>query len=466
MAREVLDRQTYPDLRQYPGGPPERPYNAAGWSLPLQMDVRVVAVRALWTAAVRSRMKLLGAAPEPKINPHPSRTGPRERCSAVRQRARAGFDTAPSAAAILPPAGRIRGAGSILVLDPAQNNTFKALNLAWQEGATVQASAGSSGAPIRYTVQGLSESAQDRLVQSLALQAERAVSVPGRAVHRPRIGVYEPWTGSMDAGWTRWVLEQYGFAFSVIRPEDFKSPLAEKIDVLVLADDARMPVAGVPAGRGAAPVPSEYSYRLTADDLSRFEEFVRGGGTIVCAGNASTFAIQHLKVPITNVVAGLRPEEFYLKGSIVQVITDPDHPVMAGMPERAAVFADSSPGVRAPRWIQGHGAREVCRIRIAAAVRVSDRRTASARQSGRDRCPDRQRACSAPGLPPAVARPVVRHVPRPVQCPVVRRPAAAGSPRQPARRTAAEQPRALTPGCSRERTGSMVIVLRHMSVLW
>jgi len=64
MAREVLDVQTYPDLRQYPGGPPERPYDAAGWSLPLQMGVRVITAASPLPDDVRRKMKTIGALPE------------------------------------------------------------------------------------------------------------------------------------------------------------------------------------------------------------------------------------------------------------------------------------------------------------------------------------------------------------------------------------------------------------------
>jgi glutamine amidotransferase-like uncharacterized protein len=42
-------------------------------------------------------------------------------------------------------------------------------------------------------------------------------------------------------------------------------------------------------------------------------------------------------------VEGLKAEEFFLRGSIVEVIVDATHPVMAGMPEKAAVFVDGSP---------------------------------------------------------------------------------------------------------------------------
>ena len=312
------------------------------------MGVRVVAAASPLSGDARAKMTLVGPLPEPKVRPTAYEAALQTDAAAFDSLPGVGFNTDPASLAIVPMPGRITGSGSVLVVDPAQNNAFKAINRAWKQGATAQAGAGASGAPIRYTLRGLSNSAQDELVQSLSLQAERAESAPGRAVRQPRIGVYQPWTGSMDEGWTRWVLEQYGFTFIAVHPEDFQSPLAQKIDVLIMADDARVPMAGAPAGRGGRGGPPvavrpEYAYQLTAADLQRFEQFVRGGGTVVCLSNASTFAIQQLKLPVKNVVAGLRPEDFFLRGSIVEVTTDPTHPVMAGMPDRAAVFVDGSP---------------------------------------------------------------------------------------------------------------------------
>src|SRR5262249_21320518 len=350
MARGGLDIQRYPHLRQDPRRPPQRPYDAAGWSLPLQMGVRVVAATRDLGDDVRSRLKPISAMPDPKAKPSAYEAAPKNDAATFDSVPGAGFNTDPSAGAIAPPEGTITGSGGVLMLDPAQNNTFKAINRAWEQGATVQASAGASGAPIRYSVRGLSDSAQDDLVRSLALQAERTVSAPGRAIRRPRLGLFQPWTGAMDEGWTRWVLEQYGFSFLLVHPEDFAAPLGEKIDVLIIADDARVPVAGAqPGGRGGGrggegrQVRAEYGYQLTAADLQRFEQFVRGGGTLVCVSNASTFAIQQFRLPVRNVVAGLRSEEFFLRGSIVEGATDPSHPVMPGMPAKAAVFVDSSP---------------------------------------------------------------------------------------------------------------------------
>jgi len=365
MARMVLDVQKYPDLRQYPGGPPLRPYDAAGWTLPLQMGIQWTAAATPLTDDMRARMKLLGPMPDARIQPVPYNMQAAVDPAPFDSVPGIGFDSDPAAAAIIPPAGKVSGSGPLLAVDPAQNNAFRALNHAWQQGAEVQYAAGAPGTGARYLIQGLAESAQSELIRSLALIAERTAAT-GTPIKKPRIGLFQPWSGSMDEGWTRWILEQYGFALVSLHPEDFHSPLRDKVNVIILTDDARLPLAGTGSrgeggGRGvAAPagtrgdaggrmggaaraVRPEYAYALTQDDLAAFEKFLRDGGTLVCFNSAWRFAGQQFKLPVKNVVEGLPPEQFYLRGSIVEVITDPTHPVMAGMPEKAAVFVDGSP---------------------------------------------------------------------------------------------------------------------------
>src|SRR5262249_10871861 len=145
-------------------------------------------------------------------------------------------------------------------------------------------------------------------------------------------------------------LEQYGFPVINLHPEDFHAPLKDKVDVVVLTDDARMALEGDEAGRGgrgaggaARATRPEYAYAMTSADLRAFEQFVRGGGTVVCLNSAADFAIQQFRLAVRNVGAGLRPEEFFSRGSIFEVTTDPRHQVMAGMPEEASVFFDTGP---------------------------------------------------------------------------------------------------------------------------
>ncbi|MFV2007227.1 MAG: M14 metallopeptidase family protein, partial [Longimicrobiales bacterium] len=125
--RQLFDVQDYPDLREFPDGPPDQPYDVAGWTLPYQMGVRVIEAAAPLESGVRGMMELVQGTVVPWDQPGDA--------AAFDTPPGVGFNTNAVAAGIVPPAGRITGRGSALVLDPAQNNSFKALNRAWNEGA-------------------------------------------------------------------------------------------------------------------------------------------------------------------------------------------------------------------------------------------------------------------------------------------------------------------------------------------
>lgn len=334
LAREVLDPQVYPDLREFDGGPPEQPYDAAGWTLPMTMGVRVVTATKPLAAADRAKMKVLAPDAPLVIKPTPY--------NAVKSDAMvfdsvpgAGFETNPMAAAILPPASAItprRGGSSeplALSINPAETNAFRAINAAWKANASV------SRVGDRYVISGMSETALSDLVKSLAIHGE-FVAAAGTPIRKLRIGLFEP-PNSMDAGWTKWVLERYDFAFVSLTAPDITGNLKDRIDVLVIGDEARGVLPG--GGFGRAPAP-------TADDEARIktlDAFVNAGGTVVAMGRSTTAVVDQLKLPVKNVLAGLSRQQFFANGSVVHVITDPTQPVMAGMPKDADVFVLGSP---------------------------------------------------------------------------------------------------------------------------
>jgi len=200
--------------------------------------------------------------------------------------------------------------------------------------------AGESGRSGRYLIDGVALGTLQNWVTELSLQAERTNSVTGAAV-RSRVALYKPWRASMDEGWTRWLFDQFGFEYTTITNVDFvAADLASRFDVIILASDASQLLLD---GYARGTVPPRYEGGIGAAGVRALDAFVRAGGTLVCLNQSSDFAIAQLHLPVRNVVAGVNRREFFGNGSIVEVITDPSHPVMAGMPARAKVFFDRSP---------------------------------------------------------------------------------------------------------------------------
>lgn len=340
--RQLFAVQEYPDLRQYPEGPPDQPYDVSGWTLPYLMGVRVVEAASPLTEEVRDAMSALVGEPiawDAEVEdaaPFDSPPG-------------VGFDSHPVATAIVPPAGNAGGGGGALVADPAQNNAFKALNRAWANGAQVRfvpgasgedGAAGSSG---RYVIAGLSGTARSALASELHLRRAEggAGGRSGVDLPRPRVGLYRPWNPSMDEGWTRWLLEAYGFEFSSVYNSDVRAGnLRERYDVIVLAD---MRAGQILEGFAKGSVPPRYEGGVGSEGVRELDAFVRSGGTLVALNQASLFAVDQLRLAVENVVAELETAEYFMSGSILEMEVDPSHPVMSGMPALAKVVVERSP---------------------------------------------------------------------------------------------------------------------------
>ncbi len=155
------------------------------------------------------------------------------------------------------------------------------------------------------------------------------------AVKKLRVGMYEPWAGNIDEGWTKWILEQYHFPFTVMHNQDVQAGhLRSKFDSIVIAEMAmRQIVDGMQPGS----VPGQYAGGIGDEGVEALREFVEQGGTLITLGNASQFAIDRFSLPVKNIVAGLRSEEFFCSGAILRVDVK-EHPVTAGLSSQADIL--------------------------------------------------------------------------------------------------------------------------------
>jgi hypothetical protein len=108
-------------------------------------------------------------------------------------------------------------------------------------------------------------------------------------------------------------------------------------------------------GRGAdqsdADIPAEYKSqlgRITADTtVPQIKAFLDNGGTVIAIGTSAMNLAQQLKLPVENHLvengAPIPPAKYFVPGSVLTARVDVSHPLAAGMRERTDFFFDNNP---------------------------------------------------------------------------------------------------------------------------
>jgi hypothetical protein len=303
-AKDLLERQTYPEVRRSPNSPPEPPYDVTAWSLGMQMGVETVFVKQPLSGAVRLS----------KIDR-------------------------------LPTYGGVSGSGREFAFDYRGADASGAINALLKEGARLElAHASHNGSPLaRVSVAGVSRQRMEAITARLNIKAQAADARPSKSVtlRQPRIGLYQPWTANMDEGWTRWVLEQYGFAYTTLHNADLKQgKLRDKFDaVLFPHQDAREIVEGL----NFRAIRPEYRGGIGEEGVEAIREFVRDGGTLIMMGASCDLAIDKFPIPVRNLKRGLTRDQHFAPGTILRLQVDASHPLGFGMPDETYGFYNNTP---------------------------------------------------------------------------------------------------------------------------
>jgi hypothetical protein len=173
--------------------------------------------------------------------------------------------------------------------------------------------------------------------------------VPAKA---PRIGVYRSWTASIDEGWTRWILEDYKFPYVSLYNADVQAGhLKERFDVIVFAD---ISTRSIMEGYQQGSIPGQYAGGIEASGVDAIREFVTAGGTLVALNGSASFAIEKLNLPVTNVLADLKPADFNCPGGLLRVENkEPKHPLMTGLSKEPIVMFERGPAFETKTGFKG-----------------------------------------------------------------------------------------------------------------
>ena len=322
-AKTLMEQRKYPEIPEQTGEMSKEPYDVTAHCLPIQMGVNAYTIRGRF--AVKTRLLEAGepSMPSPDLSAH--RMKSKKASSSTRSRE------------------------SLWAIPPGSNATAKLVNRLLAEGVKVRR------AREPFDVKGTTLAAGTFMAEDgecpEGLQAdigklsthclEDAPEAGSLEMRMPRVGVYKSHIANTEEGWTRYVLDEYGFRYESLVDCDIREgELAERFDSVVLP---HQPVHQTHRGHRESYYHPEYSGGLGEQGADSLRQFVEEGGTLITWDGSARYAIRHLDLPVRNVLADLQRRDFHCPGSLLAVLLDTGHPLSYGMPRLAAVMFYNSP---------------------------------------------------------------------------------------------------------------------------
>ena len=351
--REMLTTQRYPEVKLVGGTDIVRPYDVAAWSLPLMMGVTAENAT-MPEHAKRFTAPALVTAPAPAGEKSGTRPKPKAATSLPGKSAKSSQGTS----------GQLQGS-----LLPPGPESARALNAALKSGGKVTrlfsdkpSEIPSGTAVLDWTA---TEAAEKALPPGVELKYRESLPKDGQALTAPRVAIYKPWAASMDEGWTRFLLEQYGFQLTTLDNATIqKGGLRARFDAIILPDVSKEVIAtGKPKREDGAmtyfvDLPPGYTGGLDKEGAKGLKDFVGAGGTLVAFSSACDYVIEQFNIPVTNALAKVSGNEFGCPGSLLRANVRQGLALTAGLPEEVALFVDkpiafqtAPPGRETQRWV-------------------------------------------------------------------------------------------------------------------
>ncbi len=321
LVKELFEPQQYPDLRETPASPPKLPYDVTGWTLPMQMGVQVAPVLEPVTESQRAALKRI------------------EQFTA--------------------PAGRLEGNGGVFVLSHKPNASFQVVNEVLASGGHVsfagkETETADGAEPGAIVVTGLDRARMQKIAhdRSLTVRAVAAAPADTIEVKKPRVGLYRSWVPMIDEGWSRWMLEAYGFNPVTLRNGDIQAGgLKSRYDAIILPDAGPETIRN---GFGQGTIRGEYTGGVGVMGIAALRDFIQAGGILVTFNNASRFAIEDLGLPVKNILEGLKDEQFFCSGALLRVeMQDPSDAAAWGLPQNPIVMFERGPAFELKEGFRG-----------------------------------------------------------------------------------------------------------------